>query len=474
MQQIENNENRQPEDVLGTASGDDQTKGFDWSRRNLLGAGMVTALGASTEGFAAPGQPLSSAQSKDGMIHINKTYRALVRRGLEGPAKIEKVKLLPFGGRQVLVRNTAEHGCYTDVRKVLGPTVEGSQVSRGWPAICGHEGLGVVEAIGPEVKGVKPGDKVFISTTPQCGWCYNCVRGRADACMANSSSMEPVAEAMDGVRLRQEGGIGGIAEYTVSYEERLTPYFSNLPDEEIALLTCVGSTGLGMTCTLHPIESGSSVVVFGAGPIGLSAVQGARIQGATKIISVEPIAARRQLALKLGATMAVDPNQYEGDQLVNLLRDLTKGPTDRIFVGGQNWARGDGGPDYVIEAVGCTRLQPKVEVSKDPTGLEAVQQVWNLVPRTGWGMTCGWGYPADAEVKFPANTFTNGSKTLCSCQNGGIQSRRDLPRFIRLIEDGKYDAKSMITNVYKFDDVMKCYQEIADRTVIANVIKFDA
>ncbi len=269
-----------------------------------------------------------------------------------------------------------------------------------------------------------------------------------------------------------QNGAGGNAEYAIVYEERCVPIFSKISTNELAMLACVGSTGLGMTSTLHPIESGSSVVVFGAGPVGLSAIQGARIAGATQIICVEPIAARRQLALTLGATDAVDPNKI-GDKLLEQLRSMTKGTTDRIFTGGRDWSRPFGaGPDYVIEAVGADQYPPKAEAGPDPSGLKTLELIWNLCPAGGWGMTSGGGYDRDGKIALPAGMFTNGSKTFCACQNGGIHSRRDLPRYVELIERGLFDAKSMITETYRFEDAHKAYQAVADRTIIAAVVTF--
>ncbi len=445
-------------------------------RRHLLGGGLLMA------GAAMSGREARAADSLKGdvpqlkgddpagpKIEIKKSYRALIRRNYETPAKIETVKLLPFGGRQVLVRNTANQCCYTDTGTILGPPLW--LVKRPFPLIIGHGGMGVVEAVGPEVKSLKPGDKVLIACTAQCGLCYNCIRGRSDACYANFLQQGPVAVTSDGIPIVQQNGIGGLAEYTVSYEERLVPYFTDRSDEEMSLLIDVASTGLGMTCALHQIESGSSVVIFGCGPIGLSAVQGAKIQGASRIIVVEPVAMRRQLALKFGATDALDPNAFEGDGLVRRIREMCRGKTDRLFAGGRPDTAFGLGPDYVLEAVGRQRYQPKVESARDPTGLEALRQAFDLIPSGGWGMFCG-GFAADDVFQLNAGRFTNGSKTIVSCQNGGIQTRRDIPRFIRLLEEGKFDAKSMVSEVVGFDDVVKAYQHVADRTVITAVVKF--
>jgi S-(hydroxymethyl)glutathione dehydrogenase/alcohol dehydrogenase len=446
------------------------------SRRQLLSGAALAAAALGSAGPAA----VHAAEEPADQIKINLVYQALVRRQFDGsPARMEQVRVRSISGRQVLVRCTAVQCCYSDVSTVLGGVLARRRALPGQrPNVAGHQGIGVVEAVGPAVRSVRTGDKVYINVTANCGWCYNCVRGRADACMANRIPSPVIGELMDGTPVTQDeggGGIGGLSEYTVNYEERLTPVFTPVSPEEMSVMNCVGSTGLGMACTLNPILSGSNVVVFGAGPIGLSAIQGAKIQGATRIISVEPIAMRRQMALKLGATDALDPNQY-GDKLVAQLRDMTRrGPIDRIFSGGRELSSSAfgfsaDGPDYVFEAVGRQQRTPTVEQGPDPTGIQALEQVWDLVPPGGYGYTTGFGYHPDDVVKLNAGIFANGSKTMISSQNGGTQARRDLPRFTQLIADGKFDAKSLISHVYPFKDIAKAYQEVADRTVIANVI----
>jgi S-(hydroxymethyl)glutathione dehydrogenase/alcohol dehydrogenase len=369
----------------------------------------------------------------------------------------------------VLVRSTANQCCYSLTGGILSPSLP----PRGYfatPWLGGHAGLGVVEAIGPEVRWVKPGDKVFIAGTSQCNLCYNCVRGRSDACLANNLQAGPVAQTLDGVPLQQTAGIGGLAEYVVNYEERLVPYVSDLPDEIVAMLPDAVGTGLGITTTLRPIEAGSTVVVIGCGPIGLSAIQGARLQGAIQIIAVEPIKARRDLALKLGAHQAIDPNSFEPGKLLTHLQELTTTTSheERMFFGDRH--RLLRGPDYVIEAVGRQAFTPKVEQARDPTGIEAFEMAVNLVAKGGYGLMAG-GYGAE-QARVTPNGLTIGSKTLISCQNGGMQTRRDLPRFLRLIEQGKIDVQSLISKVYPFEDVVQAFQDAADRTVIAAVVKF--
>jgi threonine dehydrogenase-like Zn-dependent dehydrogenase len=226
--------------------------------------------------------------------------------------------------------------------------------------------------------------------------------------------------------------------------------------------------------TLAPVEPGSNVAVWGGGPVGLSAVQGARIMGADRVVLVEPIRSRREMALKIGATHVFDPNA-EGDNLVPRIKDLCAG-TDRPFAGGQNHLANRArfaeniGPDYVIEAVGYDRAKPKVEAGPDPSGMLPLQQVWQCCPMGGHICTTGSGYPAQAIVGFPATQWTNGSRTHHSSQYGGTNSMRDLPRYVRLIESGKFDAKTMITGRYPLEKTIDAYREVIDRTTVMAMI----
>jgi S-(hydroxymethyl)glutathione dehydrogenase/alcohol dehydrogenase len=142
--------------------------------------------------------------------------------------------------------------------------------------------------------------------------------------------------------------------------------FTTVSSVELAMLVDTGLTGLAATTTKVRVETGSDVAILGAGPIGLAAVQGARIQGAAQIIVVDPIRYRREAALALGATIALDPN-VEGDNLVRKIQELCRGKTGRHLAGGGNI-----GPDFVIEAVGGDLFPPKTEVGPDPTGIRLI------------------------------------------------------------------------------------------------------
>jgi S-(hydroxymethyl)glutathione dehydrogenase / alcohol dehydrogenase len=251
----------------------------------------------------------------------------------------------------------------------------------------------------------------------------------------------------------------------------VVPIFTKHSAAELANLSCVAMTGLGMTMLRAPIEPGSSVVIFGAGPVGLSAVQGAHIMGASTIIVVEPIQYRRELALKVGAHAAVDPN-IEGDSaaLLTKLRSLTASATDRPFAGGRNPAQN--GPDFVIEAVGGERFIPKAErYTPEPHGLGVLQQVYQLCPPGGWMRTCGVGYPDGSTVTFPA-AWANTTKNHAPGNLAGVNVKRDLPRFARLMETDQFNGNALVGVHVPLDRWKQALEAAAYRTAITGIVTF--
>jgi Zn-dependent alcohol dehydrogenase len=266
----------------------------------------------------------------------------------------------------------------------------------------------------------------------------------------------------------------------IVHEEQAVPIFTDLPSVEIAMLTCVGNCGLGMAMTNCPVEPGSDVVIFGAGPVGLSAVQGAKVKGASRIIVVEPIPYRRELALKLGATAVVDPNQYRDrqrltgaagnadqfrDSLVEHLRGITKKKTERRFAGG-----GTVGPDHIMEAVGGDRVRPKTVQGPDPTGVTVLQQCWELCSQIGTLVTCSVGHPAGAMVQIPASQWADGAKHHWPGTAGGTNPRRDVPRYLTMMETGQLNMKALASAAYPLARARDAYQAAADREVVATIV----
>src|SRR5262245_60199483 len=337
----------QPVVYSGRRSGgmDMKTSNPPLSRRRLFKKGAAAAAGAALASQS------TTAFGQGPAVVTARTFRAWISRGTgRGRTTLQEVRLRPITGRQVVVRTEACNLCYSNVGAVLGiqpaPPATGAATqaaiglagvnANDMALIQGHGGVGVVEAVGPEVRRVQVGDRVCVSGTPQCGSCYHCLRGRADICQLLGrnlpSDLIPVADLGDGTPVYSNSHIGGLAELMITLEEWLVPVFTKATPVDLGMvLSCVSVAGLGPTTagTLVNVAPGSTVAVVGCGPLGLSAVQGARIAGASTIIAIDPIRVRRELALKVGATHVLDPNA-EGDGLVAKVRELTKGPHNRL------------------------------------------------------------------------------------------------------------------------------------------------
>src|SRR6185503_15342209 len=281
------------------------------SRRKMLKK-AAAAGGVAFVPQAVTGQPsaqLTGAQT-------GRRFTALVRHGTG--ASVEELKLLAIQPREVLVRTQASAVCYTIVGGALATTAV-QQAS-----IPNHSGMGVVEAVGPLVKRVQIGDRVVIPGTPQCGQCYQCLQGRSDRCQFLSTApAHPMAEMADGTQVFEGASLGGLSEIMVVPEEYCCPVFTDIPSAELTLLGDTVGTGLAAGHNLAQIEPGADVVVLGAGPVGMGTIQSAKVQNAGQVIVVEPIKYRREIAMKVGGTLTLDPNA-EGAGLVPKIRDLCK------------------------------------------------------------------------------------------------------------------------------------------------------
>src|SRR6185369_11043435 len=288
--------------------------------------------------------------------------------------------------------------------------------------------------VGPEVRRVQVGDRVCVSGTPQCGVCYRCLRGRSDMCQFLSAigpdDLVPVADLPDGTPVYENSHIGGLAELMVTFEEWVIPVFTKAPTVELGMVcSCVSVAGLGATVapTFASLPPAATVAVVGCGPLGLSAVQGARIAGATRIIAIDPVRVRRELALKVGATSVVDPNT-ESD-VVERVRALSMegGPGDRYWAGGRDSGgrRSGSGADWVVEAAGMDQVQPKVERGPDPNGVLPMQQAYRMCATGGHVVTTGL---ARGDITLPGALFSIGGLSHHGGQAGGANPLRVIPR----------------------------------------------
>ena len=459
------------------------------TRRGLLKKG-ATAAAAGAAGLFTPSQ--TAAQSTQAPAVVTRArFKAWISRGDgRGRTALQEVILRPIGGRQVVVRTEATNLCYSNVGAVLGvqpnpggpvPPVSalapppGMRRMNDMAVIQGHGGIGTVEAVGPEVRRVRVGDRVCVSGTPQCGSCYRCLRGRSDMCQFLSAigadDLTPIADMSDGTPVFENSHIGGLAELMVTTEEWVVLIFTKSDVVGFGMVcSCVSVAGLGATTSqgLTVIEPASSVAVVGCGPLGLSAVQGARIAGASMIIAIDPIRVRRELALRVGATHALDPN-VERDNLVQRVRELTTWPTDRLWSGGRNPAgrRPGAGADVVVEAAGADQVPPKLEAGPDPTGIMPMQQAYQMCALGGHVITTSL---VRGNITLPGNLFSIGGVTHHGGQAGGASPMRDIPRFVRMLENGQFDAKSLATTVVPLAGMLEAYEQVAYRTTVTAIM----
>ena len=441
------------------------------SRRNILKTGAAALGGGALLSGSAAAQNSQAPAVLTG-TQTGRTFRGLVRHTTT--LDVQEFRLLPLDPRQVVIRSLAVAPCYTIVRGALGT----NPIRRA--EVPNHCGFGVVEAVGALVKRVQVGDRVVVAGTSQCGQCYQCLHGSPDFCQFTFFSMPqgvdsfpPFAEMRDGTKVFAQAGIGGISEVMTAFEEYCVPVFTDVPSAELTLLGDQLASGFAAGHARMQFEPGSDVVVFGAGPVGIGAVQAARVMGAGQVVAVDPIRYRREFALKMGATIALDPNA-EGDGIVERVRELCKGPNDRRFAGGSSWGRAGNsvmarGADFVVEAAGLQAFPPKVEAQPDPTNVKTVQQAWDCTRMGGHVMLMGFTIQP---VSFPGTSLALLGRTIHPGQQGGLNVMRDLPRYVKLIEKGKIDAKSMITRRYTLDQGRESVQDTADRTIITGVIEF--
>lgn len=421
---------------------------------------------------------MSAASEGSGLLAGGEKFKGFVR--YDDTSAVVELTMLPVGRRQIVIRTEATQACYTFANWILGNEFKEQAY------VPGHGGVGVVVAQGDEVRRTKVGDRVLVGITPHCGLCFHCLHGRGDMCNflnnddVNGSSLPPFA-TMDGGR-EVTGGRGGFAEYMVVNEEWSTPIFTDLPAAPLSLLSCVGATGLGPPTLTTPVTPGADVAVFGLGPIGLSMVNGAAMMSAGQIIAVDPIAYRREIALELGATTVIDPTGKD-DTLVDEIKEMCKGPTDRFFSGGRAWYEMQGtalnpspptrnarGPEFVFEAVGGERMPPSVEASVDPTGILPLKQAFDVTPSYGTLVTTGVGQKG--QISFAPNDFTNKGRTHFSAQYGRTNLMRDVPKFVTMMERGQYRGDLIATETYSLEESITAFERSALRSTVSAHVTF--
>jgi S-(hydroxymethyl)glutathione dehydrogenase/alcohol dehydrogenase len=356
--------------------------------------------------------------------------RAAIFTEPDGPLSVEDVTATEPGPRDVVVQVSASGICHSDLSVINGT------LPMPPPAILGHEGAGIVDWVGAEVTGLQKGDRVIGSFIPACNACWYCHNGQSNLCENTYTVMaSPRATRSDSTPLPAMTGLGTFSDVMTCDQMSLVKVETELPDDQLALIGCGVTTGVGAALNTAQVRPGSSVVVIGCGGVGQSVIQGARIAGAARIIAVDPVALKRDMALKLGATDAIDPG--EGD-VVTQVMGLTGGR----------------GADYAFEVAGIAEL---------------IRTAFDCV-RSG-GTAIAVGVPRfDQEVSLPTFPLILSEKRLLGTVYGSAQVRRDFPRLIGLVEQGRLDLGGMVSKTFSLDDINKGFDAMKAGEVIRSVV----
>ena len=353
------------------------------------------------------------------------------------PFQVEELDLAEPRQGEVLVKIAAAGVCHSDWHLMTGAT------KHPLPVVPGHEGAGVVQSVGQGVTTIKPGDHVALNWAPNCGHCFYCLRDRPSLCATYVGSIW-AGTMMDGTtRLSKDGrpvyhfsALACFAEYVVVPQECCVPLDKQVPLEIAALIGCAVTTGVGAVLNTAVVQPGSSVVVFGAGGVGLNIIMGAKLAGASRIIAVDNNEAKGDLAQSFGATdiIITRPDTNES------IRNLTEGR----------------GADYVFEAVGLPALQEQC--------LDAVRPGGTVVYV---GMS-----PMGSNTNLSGAIIARQEKTVTGSYYGSANTARDFPLYADLYMRGQLDLDRLISETYSLDQINEAYAHMLNGDTARGIIIF--
>jgi S-(hydroxymethyl)glutathione dehydrogenase/alcohol dehydrogenase len=352
--------------------------------------------------------------------------------GAHQPLTIEDVDIDRPIGREVLVRVVASGVCHSDLHYVDG------YYSIAAPAILGHEAAGVIEAVGPEVEEFAPGDHVISCLSVFCGHCEYCLTGHTNLCQSRPtrSTAHPPKLSWGGQPVTQFANLSAYAELMLVHENALVKIRDDMPLDRAALIGCGVTTGVGAALNTAKVVPGSAVAVFGAGGVGLSAIQGALIAGARMIIAVDVFENKLAMARQLGATHIVDASSRDA---VAAIRDMT-----------------GGGVDYSFEAIGLK---------------ETAEQCFDCLRPGGTATIIGM-IPMGQKIELDGNAFLR-EKRIQGSSMGSNRFKVDMPRYIDFYLQGRLKLDEMITSRRRLEDINDAFRAMKAGEVARTVLMLD-
>lgn len=360
--------------------------------------------------------------------------KAAVLREVKTPLQIEDVQISKPGPHEVLIRTAAAGVCHSDLHFIEG------LYPHPLPAVLGHESAGVVEQVGSEVKTVKPGDHVITCLSAFCGHCEHCLTGHMSRCVSGDVQREageqPRLSKVDGP-MGQYLNLSSFAEQMLIHEHACVAIRPDMPLDRAALIGCGVMTGVGAVFHTSNVRPGDTVAVLGCGGVGLAAINGAAIAGASRIIAVDVSAAKDNMARHFGATDFV--SAADGDPVAQVM-ELTKG-----------------GVQHSFEAIGLKKT---------------AEQAFNMLARGGTANIIGM-IPVGQTIELPGWAFL-GEKRIQGSLMGSNRFPVDMPRLVDMYMAGKLKLDDMISNRIKLEQVNEAFTEMKSGQIARSVIVFDA
>ncbi|MBP8218535.1 MULTISPECIES: S-(hydroxymethyl)glutathione dehydrogenase/class III alcohol dehydrogenase [Aeromonas] len=366
--------------------------------------------------------------------------KAAIAWGPGQPLSIEEVEVMPPQAGEVRVRIVATGVCHTDAFTLSGEDPEGV-----FPCILGHEGGGIVESVGEGVTSVKVGDHVIPLYTPECGECKFCKSGKTNLCQkiraTQGKGLMPDGTtrfSKDGQPIYHYMGTSTFSEYTVLPEISIAKVDPAAPLEEVCLLGCGVTTGIGAVMNTAKVKEGESVAIFGLGGIGLSAVIGARLAKAGRIIAIDINESKFELARKLGATDCINPNDYD-KPIQEVIVELT-----------------DGGVDFSFECIGNVKVMR--------AALECCHK--------GWGESVIIGVAgAGQEISTRPFQLVTG-RVWRGSAFGGVRGRSELPSYVQRYMQGEFRLDDFITHTMPLEQINEAFELMHEGKSIRTVIHY--
>lgn len=366
--------------------------------------------------------------------------KAAIAWGPNQPLSIEEVDLMPPQKGEVLIRIVATGVCHTDAYTLSGADPEGI-----FPAILGHEGAGIVEAVGEGVTSLNVGDHVIPLYTPECGKCKFCLSGKTNLCQAIRTTQGKGLMPDGTTRFFKDGkpifyymGTSTFSEYTVVPEIAVAKISKDAPLEKVCLLGCGITTGMGAVTNTAKVKSGDSVAIFGLGGIGLAVIMAAKTVGASRIIAIDINPEKFDLAKKLGATDCINPKDYD-KPIQDVIVELT-----------------DGGVDFSFECIGNVKIMR--------SALECCHKGW------GESVIIGVAGAGEEIATRPFQLVTG--RVWRGSAFGGVKGRSQLPLIVEDYLKGKFSIDDFITHELPLEDINKAFDSMHEGKSIRTVIRY--